>query len=173
MACIAENLPCAAGLVRAFSCRRRKRTLVGLQRGFNRRKCLIGCPGFENLQRFGFNDHCSSLVVARDRWKVCGDVRFSGLCVILRLGRYPLSASMRLNNRGSSLRAVDANVRIDDWRYATAPILVIAPNVPGAIFGAISGGIVGLQAGSCSEIHARRRGALCTPANRTNRVRKR
>src|ERR1035437_10068992 len=36
-----------------------------------------------NLERSGFNDRASSVVVVGDRWEVCEDVRFSGRCVVL------------------------------------------------------------------------------------------
>jgi len=90
-------------------------------------------PGFEgrsfttvkqigNFARFGFNDRASSVVVANDRWEVCEDARFSGRCVVLRPGRYPSLAAMGLNNRVSSVRAVNRNARINDHRYAPAPV---------------------------------------------------
>lgn len=75
-----------------------------------------------NFERFGFNDRASSVVVARERWEVCEDARFRGRCVVLRPGRYPSLASMGLNDRVSSVRAVDANARVDDNRYAPLPL---------------------------------------------------
>jgi uncharacterized protein YcfJ len=142
-----------------------------------------------NLERYGFNDRASSVVVFGDRWEVCEDARFSGRCIILRPGRYPSLAAMGLNNSVSSVRDVSRNARIDDNRYAPAPIAagdynrrdnerlyeanvtsvraVVGPpeqrcwvereqvvvqerssaNVPGAIGGAIIGGILGHQVG--------------------------
>ena len=50
-----------------------------------------------NLERFGFNDRSSSVVVAGnrwERWEVCEDRRFRGRCVILRRGEYPSLAAM-------------------------------------------------------------------------------
>ncbi len=75
-----------------------------------------------NLERSGFNDRASSVEVVGDRWEVCEDVRFSGRCVILRPGRYPSLAAMGLDDRVSSVRAVSRNARIDDQRYAPAPV---------------------------------------------------
>jgi len=75
-----------------------------------------------NFERFGFNDRASSIVVLGDRWEVCEDARFSGRCVVLRPGRYPSLAAMGLNNRVSSVRDVSRSARIDDNRYAPAPI---------------------------------------------------
>lgn len=77
-----------------------------------------------NFQRQGFNDHASSAIVFGDRWEVCEDVRFRGRCVVLRPGRYPSLAAMGLNNRISSVRTVDWRSRIDDNRYAPAPVPV-------------------------------------------------
>lgn len=74
-----------------------------------------------NLERVGFNDRASSVVVAGDRWEVCEDPRFSGRCMILRPGQYASLAAMGLNNRISSVRAVSRNARTDDRRYAPAP----------------------------------------------------
>jgi uncharacterized protein YcfJ len=76
----------------------------------------------DNLDRYGFNDRASSVVVVGNRWEVCEDPRFGGRCVVLRPGRYPSLASMGLNDRVSSVRAVSTNARIDDQRYAPAPV---------------------------------------------------
>ncbi len=75
-----------------------------------------------NLERFGFNDRASSVVVMGERWEVCEDTRFSGRCVVLRPGRYASLASMGLNDRVSSVRMVAGNGRIDDRRYAPPPV---------------------------------------------------
>lgn len=77
-----------------------------------------------NFERFGFNDRASSVDVVGTRWEVCEDARFSGRCVVLRPGRYPSLASMGLNNRVSSVRLLDRNVRIEDRRYAPEPVAV-------------------------------------------------
>ena len=77
-----------------------------------------------NFERNGFNDRASSVVVVGNRWEVCEDVRFGGRCVVLRPGRYPSLAAMGLNDRVSSVRTVSRNARIDDNRYAPAPVPV-------------------------------------------------
>ncbi len=141
-----------------------------------------------NLERYGFNDRASSVVVLRDRWEVCEDARFRGRCIVLRPGRYPSLAAMGMNDRVSSVRTVSRNARFDDDRYAPAPVpvydnhrrnnerlyeadvisvrAVVGPpeqrcwveheqvvqdrsqaNVPGAIAGALIGGILGHQVG--------------------------
>jgi hypothetical protein len=74
-----------------------------------------------NLERYGFNDRASSAVVVGKRWEVCDEVRFEGNCAILRPGRYPSLASLGLNNRITSARAVSGNARYDEARYAPAP----------------------------------------------------
>jgi uncharacterized protein YcfJ len=77
-----------------------------------------------NLERNGFNDRASSVVVVGDRWEVCEDARFRGRCVVLRPGRYPSLAAMGLNDQISSVRSVSRNTRIDESRYAPAPVAV-------------------------------------------------
>lgn len=76
-----------------------------------------------NLRQFGFNDRASSVMVSGDRWEVCDENRFRGRCAVLRPGRYPSLASMGLNNRVSSVRAIAGNARIEENRYAPAPII--------------------------------------------------
>jgi len=75
-----------------------------------------------NFERFGFNDRASSAIVLGERWEVCEDARFNGRCVVLRPGRYPSLAAMGLNDRVSSVRIVNGNARVDNNRYAPAPL---------------------------------------------------
>jgi len=77
-----------------------------------------------NLERYGFNDRASSVVVLRDRWEVCEDSRFRGRCIVLRPGRYPSLSAMGINDRISSVRIVNSAARIDESRYAPSPIPV-------------------------------------------------
>ena len=77
-----------------------------------------------NFTRYGFNDRASSVEVIGDRWEVCQDVRFDGRCVVLRPGRYSSLAEMGLNDRVSSVRIISRDERIDDRRYAPAPVAV-------------------------------------------------
>ena len=74
-----------------------------------------------NLQRQGFNDLASSVVVVRDFWEACEDVWFAGRCVVLRPGRYPSLAAMGLNDSISSVRVVSPNERLEENRYAPLP----------------------------------------------------
>lgn len=74
-----------------------------------------------NLERFGFNDRASSIVVTGERWEVCDDRRFRGRCVVLRPGEYPSLASMGLNNRVTSVQPIRRNARIDENQYAPLP----------------------------------------------------
>ncbi len=73
-----------------------------------------------NFKSTGFNDRASSIVVLRDRWEACENVKFGGHCVVLRPGRYASLRAMGLNNRISSVRIIARNVRIDESRYAPA-----------------------------------------------------
>ena len=91
--------------------------------GFEGRSFSTDRP-VRNLDRFGFNDRASSIAVVGDRWEVCEDVEFRGRCIILRPGRYPSLAAMGLNDRVSSVRDVSRNARLDDNRYAPAPLPV-------------------------------------------------
>ncbi len=77
-----------------------------------------------NFDRYGFSDRASSVVVLRERWEVCSDVRFAGRCVVLRPGRYESLAAMGMNDRASSARLVSRNLRVSDDRYAPAPVPV-------------------------------------------------
>ena len=77
-----------------------------------------------NFEKFGFNDRASSVVVMNERWEVCQHARFDGQCVVLRPGRYPSLAAMGLNDRVSSVRMVNSSVRVEDHRYAPAPMPV-------------------------------------------------
>ncbi|MFZ2220551.1 MAG: beta/gamma crystallin-related protein [Rhodoferax sp.] len=73
-----------------------------------------------DLGRFGYNDRASSVTVTNERWEVCEDAGFRGQCVVLRPGNYPTLASLGLNNRVSSARAIKNKQRVDDRRYAPA-----------------------------------------------------
>ncbi|MEO8857387.1 MAG: beta/gamma crystallin-related protein [Burkholderiaceae bacterium] len=76
-----------------------------------------------NMQRKGFSDRASSVMVAGQpwqRWEVCDAPRFEGRCAVLRTGGYPSLAAMGLNNQVSSVRVVNRNMRVDDGRYAPA-----------------------------------------------------
>lgn len=99
--------------------------------GFGGRSFTTTQP-VDNFQRNGFNDLASSVVVIGDRWEVCDDARFGGRCMVLRPGQYPSLAAMGLNNRVSSVRAVDGDARIDDRRYGPASLM--APPQPAADF---------------------------------------
>src|SRR5450759_676857 len=77
-----------------------------------------------DLSRYGFNERASSVIVTSQRWEVCEDVRFGGRCVVLRPGQYPSLDAMGLSDSVSSVRTVSRNARIDDNRYAPAPVPV-------------------------------------------------
>jgi uncharacterized protein YcfJ len=75
-----------------------------------------------DFERFGFNDRASSVAVTSGRWEVCESSRFTGRCVVLRAGRYPSLTAMGLNDRVSSVRMMNGNGRIEEYRYAPAPV---------------------------------------------------
>ena len=74
-----------------------------------------------NLERAGFNDSASSVVVERQSWEVCEDTRYRGRCRVLRQGRYPSLIAMGLNQRIASLRRVGLDEQVPINRYAPAP----------------------------------------------------
>src|SRR4051812_27827515 len=76
-----------------------------------------------DMQRSGFNDRASSLVVVGQRWQACEDVRFDGRCTVLRPGQYPSLQAMGLDNRISSVRPLPANQRVADADYAPMPVV--------------------------------------------------
>ena len=67
-----------------------------------------------NLDRLGFNDSASSVVVNGGDWQVCEDANFNGRCVILRPGEYPSLDRMGLSNEVSSLRPVEGRYGYND-----------------------------------------------------------
>lgn len=75
----------------------------------------------DDFARTGFNDRASSVVVLGQRWEVCENSRFNGQCMVLNPGRYPSLAAMGINDRISSVRALEWNARVEDTRYAPAP----------------------------------------------------
>ena len=72
----------------------------------------------DNFERFNFNDRASSVVVEGASQEVCEDANFGGRCVVLRPGRYPSLTGAGMNDRISSVRAVNnvANAAYDDNR---------------------------------------------------------
>jgi uncharacterized protein YcfJ len=76
-----------------------------------------------NLEKAGFNDRASSVIVVGQRWQACEDSRFEGRCTVLRPGQYPSLRDMGLNDRISSVRPLAANERVADSDYAPMPIV--------------------------------------------------
>jgi uncharacterized protein YcfJ len=76
-----------------------------------------------NLERSGFNDRASSVVVVGQRWQVCQDIRFEGRCTVVRPGQYPSLVAMGMNDRISSVRPLPANERVAEADYAPMPIV--------------------------------------------------
>jgi len=76
-----------------------------------------------NFDRYGFDNRASSVMVASGRWEVCEDPGFSGRCTVLRQGSYPSLRAMGLNDRLSSVRAVQRDARVEEDRYAPQPLV--------------------------------------------------
>jgi uncharacterized protein YcfJ len=74
----------------------------------------------DNLDRSGFNDRASSVVIQRGRWEVCEHAYFRGRCTILEPGQYPSLEAMGLNDRVSSVRRVRGNPQ---YAYAPPPVV--------------------------------------------------
>lgn len=74
-----------------------------------------------NMERAGFNNRASSVVVVGQRWQACEARRFEGRCTVLRPGQYPSLVAMGLNDRISSVRPVAANERVAEADYAPMP----------------------------------------------------
>ena len=72
-----------------------------------------------NLERFGFNDRASSVVVDRGRWEVCEAPRYEGRCVLLRPGSYDSLRALGMNDRISSVRPASDRRQLDE---APAPL---------------------------------------------------
>ena len=60
-----------------------------------------------DLERFGFNDRASSVVIDRGRWEVCDEPRFEGHCVVLRRGSYDTLRGLGMQNAISSVRPIE------------------------------------------------------------------
>lgn len=85
--------------------------------GFRGRAFTTG-QSVDNLERRGFNDRASSVVVERGSWEVCDDSNFGGRCRVLRRGSYDSLRGLGLENRISSVRAVSNGRRYDNETVA-------------------------------------------------------
>jgi hypothetical protein len=65
----------------------------------------------DNFQQVGFNDLASAVDVQGRSVEVCSDAGYQGRCVVLAPGRYPSVMAMGLNDKISSVRAVESNPR--------------------------------------------------------------
>jgi uncharacterized protein YcfJ len=82
----------------------------------------LGTSGeIDSLERYGFNNQASSVIVFEGHWEVCEGRDFGGRCMILRPGRYPDLRDMGLNDQISSVRRVHREAHYDDDRYAPPP----------------------------------------------------
>ena len=88
--------------------------------GFQGRSLTInGSEG--NLERRGFNDRASSVIVTGNRYEVCEDSGFRGRCMVLRPGQYPSLGAMGMGNAISSVRAVGRQAMVEEPRFAPPP----------------------------------------------------
>lgn len=74
-----------------------------------------------NFERQGLGDGAASVVVQKDRWEACEEIRFGGRCIVLRPGKYPSFDTLGMVNGALSVRAVSRSARIADERYAPLP----------------------------------------------------
>jgi uncharacterized protein YcfJ len=88
--------------------------------GFRGRAFATDRP-VSNIERYGFNDRASSVVVDRGRWEVCEDRGFRGRCVLLHEGSYDSLRRMGLNNRVSSVRPANPRRRYEYQAQAPLP----------------------------------------------------
>lgn len=97
------------------------------QEGFHGRTFSANGPVYD-LDRSGFNDRASSVIVDRGNWQVCEDSQFRGRCIVLQPGQYPSLGSTGMNNRISSLRRVGGGPAPGPaYVYAPPPAPVPAP----------------------------------------------
>ena len=71
--------------------------------GFTGQSIVVGGTSAD-LNRAGFADRASSVIVDRGRWEMCEHPGFQGRCVVLRPGQYPSLAALGLDNQVSSVR---------------------------------------------------------------------
>jgi uncharacterized protein YcfJ len=88
--------------------------------GFRGRAFATDRP-VSNIERYGFNDRASSVIVERGRWEICEDRSFRGRCVLLREGSYDSLRRMGLDNRISSVRRADRHRRYEHQAQAPLP----------------------------------------------------
>jgi uncharacterized protein YcfJ len=96
------------------------------QEGFRGRTFTANGPIY-NLDKLGFNDRASSMIVDRGDWQVCEDMDFRGRCIVLRPGQYPSLGAMGMNNRISSLRRMGNG---PNYSYAPPPPPPAPPPYP-------------------------------------------
>lgn len=76
-----------------------------------------------NLQKRGFNDRASSVVVAGKSWEICDNSEYGGSCRVLRPGQYASLTAMGLNDRVSSVRALAGKAEFEPDRYGPPPVV--------------------------------------------------
>lgn len=98
------------------------------QEGFHGRTFTANGPIY-NLDKLGFNDRASSMIIDRGDWQVCEDADFHGRCVVLRAGQYPSLGSVGMARRISSLRRMSGGGG-PSYVYAPPPPPPVPPPYP-------------------------------------------
>jgi uncharacterized protein YcfJ len=80
-----------------------------------------------DLERYGFNDRASSVIIQGGQWELCEHANFEGRCVTLRRGQYASLGAMGMNDKVSSLRRVSAT---PTPVYAPPPVSAPPPAPP-------------------------------------------
>jgi hypothetical protein len=75
--------------------------------GFRGRSVTVDRQAW-NLDRRGFNDEISSVVVRGGTWQLCEHAGFEGRCVTVGPGDYPSLGSIGMNDRVSSVRPAES-----------------------------------------------------------------
>jgi Beta/Gamma crystallin len=81
---------------------------------YNGRSQRVVAP-MTNLDRMGFNDAASSVVVRSGNWQLCADADFRGQCITLNPGSYRSMRAFGMNDRISSLRMLGGNQGNPSW----------------------------------------------------------
>jgi uncharacterized protein YcfJ len=91
------------------------------QADFQGRAFTINAP-VTDLLRAGNRQRGSSVDVRDGPWEVCEDARYKGRCKVLRPGRYASLAAMGLDHQVSSVRRINVNLELPEYRYAAHPV---------------------------------------------------
>ena len=74
--------------------------------GFQGQRVIV-TGSVQNFASAGFNDRASSVIVREGSWEICDDAFYRGNCVMLQPGQYRSLRDTGLNDRVSSVRALN------------------------------------------------------------------